>query len=53
MPPDPCHGCRFRGDCSTAGLVNRLAIFEWLDSRLFQCTDFEEERFHGLEGVRA
>lgn len=50
-PPDPCFGCKFFGSCCTQGLVNRLAMWEWLDERGFECADFVEDSFHGIEGV--
>ena len=53
MPPnDPCRGCRFVDGCHTAGLICRLAMEAWIDDRLFECPDWQEERYHGLEGVR-
>lgn len=53
MPPQPCRGCRFEGNCSAAGLVNRLAVDEWLADNGFECADYTPEFYHGIEGVRA
>ena len=49
-PPNPCKGCRFEGDCCAAGLVNRLAVVEWLQDNSFTCADYDRELFQGLEG---
>lgn len=51
MPPQPCRGCRFEGQCNVAGLVNRLAVDEWLADNGFECADYEAEFYHGIEGV--
>jgi len=51
MPPQPCRGCRFDGVCPAAGLVNRLAVNEWLADHGFECSDFVPEFYHGVEGV--
>ncbi|MDD2367038.1 MAG: hypothetical protein PHN84_12820 [Desulfuromonadaceae bacterium] len=52
-PPVPCRGCQFAGNCTAAGLVNRLAAEEWLEDRGFECSDFTPEYFRGIEGVFA
>lgn len=53
MPPQPCYGCKFEGNCSAAGLVNRLAVDRWLANHGFECRDFEADNYHGIEGVWA
>lgn len=53
MPPQPCKGCRFEGCCEMAGLVNRLAVEQWLADNGFACADYSVDFYHGIEGVRA
>jgi hypothetical protein len=53
MPPQPCHGCVHAGNCSMAGLVNRLAVEKWLADHGFECADYSADNYHGIEGVRA
>jgi len=50
MPADPCKGCKFSGKCCTQGLVNRLAIFAWLEEQGFECADYDADFYHGVEG---
>lgn len=52
MPPQPCKGCRFAGTCEMSGLVNRLAVTDWIeDVGGFECPDYDPEFHHGIEGV--
>lgn len=53
MPNDPCRGCKYQGNCCTAGLVNRLAMWAWLDEQGFECADYEADHYHGVEGCFA
>lgn len=53
MPPQPCRGCKFDGNCCAAGLVNRLAVDRWLADHGFECADYVAEFYHGVEGVFA
>lgn len=53
MPPQPCKGCKWAGHCESEGLVNKLAVDEWLADHGFECADFEAEYFRGIEGVWA
>ncbi len=53
MTPQPCKHCRFDGFCSSAGLVNRLAVEFWLADQSFECAGYQEDFYHGLEGVYA
>ncbi len=53
MPPQPCRGCKFEGNCITEGLVNRLAVEKWLADHNFGCADYQDEFYHGIEGVIA
>lgn len=50
-PPQPCYGCRLAGRCVKAGLVNRLAVYEWLADQGFECEDYDPEFYQGIEGV--
>lgn len=52
-PNRPCMRCRHSGACRNEGLINRLALFAWLDDNGFKCDDFEEETFQGIEGCYA
>lgn len=36
-----------------AGLVNRLAVEQWLENHSFGCADYSADFYHGIEGVRA
>ena len=54
MPSDPCRGCKSKGNCCTQGLMNRLAIFNWIDDLSgVECADYEPDYYHGIEGVFA
>lgn len=53
MPPQPCKGCKFAGNCPAAGLVNRLAVDEWLADHGFECADYTPDYYRGIEGVFA
>lgn len=53
MPPQPCRGCKSAGNCSAAGLVNRLAVDQWLADRGYECSDFTPDFYRGIEGVFA
>lgn len=53
MPPQPCYGCRFEGNCSAAGLVNRVAVEKWLADHGFECADYDPDYYKGIEGVFA
>lgn len=50
-PHQPCRGCKYAGNCVQAGLVNRLAVDEWLAERGFECADHVPDFYHGVEGV--
>ena len=52
-PNNPCKGCKDEGYCSVAGQINRLALEEWIDDRFFACPDYQDNFYHGLEGVFA
>jgi len=51
MPPQPCHGCRWVDNCPTAGMVNRLALENWITGGDFECPDYTPAYYHGIEGV--
>ena len=53
-PNEPCKGCKSLGRCCAQGLVNRLAVSEWLEDKAFECPYYNEEEpkfYHGIEGV--
>lgn len=50
----PCVGCRkLYGMCDSKVEVQRAVFFSISNGRPVSCSEFEEERWHGLEGVRA
>jgi hypothetical protein len=54
MPPNnPCHNCKDEGLCPIAGMINRLALTEWIDDRFFECPEFRANYHHGVEGCYA
>lgn len=54
MPPtNPCTNCVDEGLCPIAGQMNRMAMMEWIDDRFFECPEFREKLYHGLEGCHA
>jgi hypothetical protein len=52
-PNNPCKRCKQAGRCCMQGLVNRLAMWEWLEDRNFECADHDPDHHHGIEGVFA
>ena len=52
-PNEPCKGCKSLGRCCAQGLVNRLAVSEWLEDKSFECPYYEPDYYHGIEGVFA
>lgn len=52
MPPQPCKGCRFADQCEISGLVNRIALTNWIEELGgIECPDYSPDYFHGIEGV--